>query len=99
MPFILLYKKGGGGSRRDPNHKSMYKCAYMYVHLSLKVQPTGEDVKLIKTHTLRHFLHIPRYLQQLVTLKSHLTYLLNLLPSKTGVRTRFVINKTTLIKG
>ena len=25
----------GGGSRRDPNHKSMYKCAYMYVHLSL----------------------------------------------------------------
>ena len=20
----------GGGSRRDPNHKSMYKCAYMY---------------------------------------------------------------------
>ena len=27
--------KGGGGSRRDPNHKSMYKCAYMYVHLSL----------------------------------------------------------------
>ena len=25
----------GGGSRRDPNHKSMYKCAYMYVHMSL----------------------------------------------------------------
>ena len=22
-----------GGSRRDPKHKSMYKCAYMYVHL------------------------------------------------------------------
>ena len=29
----------GGGSRRDPNHKSMYKCAYMYVHLSLSPPP------------------------------------------------------------
>ena len=29
----------GGGSRRDPNHKSMYKCAYMYVHLSLSPSP------------------------------------------------------------
>ena len=27
------------GSRRDPNHKSMYKCAYMYVHLSLSPPP------------------------------------------------------------
>ena len=22
-------KGGGGGSRRDPNHKSMYKCAFV----------------------------------------------------------------------
>ena len=27
--------KGGG----DPKHKSMYKCAYMYVHLSLSPPP------------------------------------------------------------
>ena len=33
--------KRGGGSRRDPNHKSMYKCAYMYVHLSLSPPPAG----------------------------------------------------------
>ena len=29
----------GGGSRRDPNHKSMYKCAYMYLHLSFSPPP------------------------------------------------------------
>ena len=28
-----------GWSRRDPIHKSMYKCAYMYVHLSLSPPP------------------------------------------------------------
>ena len=40
----------GGGSRRDPNHKSMYKCAYMYVHLSLSPPPPpprcGHDLYL-----------------------------------------------------
>ena len=37
---ILLYNKGGGGGpRRDPNHKSMYKCTYMYVNLSLSPPP------------------------------------------------------------
>ena len=54
--------KGGGGSRRDPNHKSMYKCAYMYVHLSLSPPPpppppppptgiliTGKDEKRRRT--------------------------------------------------
>ena len=33
--YFCTTKGGGDGSRRDPNHKSMYKCAYMYVHLSL----------------------------------------------------------------
>ena len=33
--YTFVQQRGGGGSRRDPNHKSMYKCAYMYVHLSL----------------------------------------------------------------
>ena len=28
--YFCTTKGGGGGSRRDPNHKSMYKCAYMY---------------------------------------------------------------------
>ena len=45
--FPLIHKSAmytfvqqrGGGSRRDPNHKSMYKCAYMYVHLSLSPPP------------------------------------------------------------
>ena len=33
--MYTFVQQRGGGSRRDPNHKSMYKCAYMYVHLSL----------------------------------------------------------------
>ena len=37
--YFCTTKGGGGGSRRDPNHKSMYKCAYMYVHLSLSPPP------------------------------------------------------------
>ena len=32
-------QQGVGGSRRDPKHKSMYKCAYMYVHLYLGLPP------------------------------------------------------------
>ena len=40
--YTFVQQRGGGGSRRDPNHKSMYKCAYMYVHLSL-----SPPVKLI----------------------------------------------------
>ena len=37
---------GGGGSRMDPNHKSMYKCAYMYVHLS------QDKIWFLSFHTL-----------------------------------------------
>ena len=33
--MYTFVQQRGGGSRRDPNHKSMYKCAYIYVHLSL----------------------------------------------------------------
>ena len=36
--YTFVHQRGGG-SRRDPNHKSMYKCAYMYVHLSLSPPP------------------------------------------------------------
>ena len=39
MYTFVQQRGGGGGSRRDPNHKSMYKCAYMYVHLSLSPPP------------------------------------------------------------
>ena len=50
--FPLKYKSAmytfvqerGGGSRRDPNHKSMYNCAYMYVHLSLSPPPPVRSV-------------------------------------------------------
>ena len=37
--YTFVQQRGGGGSRRDPNHKSMYKCAYMYLHLSLSPPP------------------------------------------------------------
>ena len=37
--MYTFVQQSGGGSRRDPNHKSMYKCAYMYVHLSLSPPP------------------------------------------------------------
>ena len=37
--MYTFVQQRGGGSRRDPNHKSMYKCAYMYVHLSLSTPP------------------------------------------------------------
>ena len=37
--MYTFVQQRGGGSRRDPNHKSMYKCAYMYVHLSLSPPP------------------------------------------------------------
>ena len=39
--MYTFVQQRGGGSRRDPNHKSMYKCAYMYVHLSLSPPPGG----------------------------------------------------------
>ena len=39
MYTFVQQRGGGGGSRRDPNHKSMYKCAYMYVHLLLSPPP------------------------------------------------------------
>ena len=39
MYTFVQQRWAGGGSRRDPNHKSMYKCAYMYVHLSLSPFP------------------------------------------------------------
>ena len=42
--YFCTTKGGGGGSRREPNHKSMYKCAYMYVHLSLSPPPPGIEV-------------------------------------------------------
>ena len=35
--YTFVQQRGGGGW--DPNHKSMYKCAYMYVHLSLSPPP------------------------------------------------------------
>ena len=37
--MYTFVQQRGGGSQRDPNHKSMYKCAYMYVHLSLSPPP------------------------------------------------------------
>ena len=37
--MYTFVQQRGGGSRRDPNHKSMYKCAYMYVHLSHSPPP------------------------------------------------------------
>ena len=40
--MYTFVQQRGGGSRRDPNHKSMYKCAYMYVHLSLS--PPGPAI-------------------------------------------------------
>ena len=33
--MYTFVQQRGGGSRRDPNHKSMYKCAYMYIYLPL----------------------------------------------------------------
>ena len=38
-------QQGVGGSRRDPKHKSMYKCAYMYVHLYLCPPPPAKMAK------------------------------------------------------
>ena len=40
--MYTFVQQRGGGSRRDPNHKSMYKCAYMYVHLSLSPPPPAQ---------------------------------------------------------
>ena len=43
--MYTFVQQRGGGSRRDPNHKSMYKCAYMYVHLSLSPPPLEAKTK------------------------------------------------------
>ena len=57
--MYTFVQQRGGGSRRDPNHKSMYKCAYMYVHLSLSPPPAvglnfltnnNLDLKLLNMH-------------------------------------------------
>ena len=45
--MYTFVQQRGGGSRRDPNHKSMYKCAYMYVHLSLSPPPPRYNSVLI----------------------------------------------------
>ena len=42
--MYTFVQQRGGGSRRDPNHKSMYKCAYMYVHLSLSTPPPPGNI-------------------------------------------------------
>ena len=45
--MYTFVQQRGGGSRRDPNHKSMYKCAYMYVHLSLSPPPPPPPVQTL----------------------------------------------------
>ena len=47
--MYTFVQQRGGGSRRDPNHKSMYKCAYMYVHLSLSPPPTDSRYSLLSS--------------------------------------------------
>ena len=57
--------KGGGGSRRDPNHKSMYKCAYMYVHLSLSLPPAS--IHYFNIHVKpKHYCNKIRYLRTML---------------------------------
>ena len=64
--MYTFVQQRGGGSRRDPNHKSMYKCAYMYVHLSLSPPPPvtsnieGQSEKTLKQIAVKlhqHFAH------------------------------------------
>ena len=37
--MYTFVQQRGGWFPKDPNHKSMYKCAYMYVHLSHTCMP------------------------------------------------------------
>ena len=47
-----------GGARRDPNHKSMYKCAYMYVHLLLSPPPPPDTMTKIVSSENPKKIHI-----------------------------------------
>ena len=52
--MYTFVQQRGGGSRRDPNHKSMYKCAYMYVHLSLSPPRPGRSLFIILLFTVHN---------------------------------------------
>ena len=71
--MYTFVQQRGGGSRRDPNHKSMYKCAYMYVHLSLS-PPATSQIHSLNTIMIDKFEKFQKKCFKLILSEQELSY-------------------------